>query len=304
MTRAEGDTWNLASSVGATATLVAVGRALASAEDNALVDDPFAAPLVRAVGVEYFTKLLHSNTGDSGSLADTAVDIADLITDVMAVRTRFFDDFFLDCSAAGIRQAVILASGLDSRAYRLPWPDGTVIYEIDQPEVITFKTTTMESLGANPAARLCAVAVDLRADWPAELHRNGFEASVPTAWSAEGLLMYLPPDSQDRLLDDITTLSAPGSQLATEYTPDDSASILARGADLNHQPNDHDFTVNASTLFYPGKREPVADYLTSHDWDVCGRSRSALFEQYGRAVPVTEAFAPLLSSLAIVATRR
>ena len=122
---------------------------------------------------------------------------------------------------------MILASGLDSRPYRLPWPDGTVVYEIDQPKVIEFKTETMTAIGATPTAERRAVAIDLREDWPAALRRSGFDDSQPTAWSAEGLLVYLPPEAQDRLFDNITALSAPGSQLATEYHPDAGASIGA-----------------------------------------------------------------------------
>ena len=123
---------------------------------------------------------------------------------------------------------MILASGLDSRPYRLPWPDGTVVYEIDQPQVIEFKTTTMTSIGASPAAERRTVGIDLREDWPNALRKSGFDDSQPTAWSAEGLLVYLPPDAQDRLFDDIAALSAPGSRLATEYHPDAAASIGER----------------------------------------------------------------------------
>ena len=142
-------------------------------------------------------------------LAPDAAERARSNIDEMAVRTRFFDDFFIDAGKAGIRQAVILASGLDSRAYRLPWSEGTVVYEIDQPEVIEFKTSTLAGLGAAPTAELRTVAIDLRDDWPAALRAKGFDASQPTAWSAEGLLPYLPADAQDRLFDNITALSAP-----------------------------------------------------------------------------------------------
>ncbi len=110
----------------------------------------------------------------------------------------------------------------------MPWPAGTVVYEIDQPKVIEFKNETMAAIGATPTADRRAVAIDLREDWPAALRRNGFDDSQPTAWSAEGLLVYLPPEAQDRLFDNITTLSAPGSRLATEYHPDAGASIGQR----------------------------------------------------------------------------
>ena len=172
MTRADADSWDVASSVGATATMVAAARAIASREPNAIINDPFAEPLVRAVGVDFFNRLLD---GEIGTSDDDGGAATRLMTDVMAVRTRFFDDFFTE--SAGIRQAVILASGLDARAYRLQWPAGTVVYEIDQPKVIEFKNATMASLGATPTAERRAVSIDLREDWPAALRRNGFDDS-------------------------------------------------------------------------------------------------------------------------------
>ena len=130
MARTDGDTWDLASSVGATATGVAAARALASRGPNPLIDDPFAEPLVKAVGTEIFSKML------SGEIDLDEADPSfnrQRMAEGMAVRTRFFDNFFSAATDAGIRQAVILASGLDTRAYRLPWPSGTTVYEIDQP---------------------------------------------------------------------------------------------------------------------------------------------------------------------------
>ncbi len=262
MSRTDADSWDLASSVGATATMVAAARALASREPEPLIDDPFATDLVRAVGVDFFTRLV------DGEIPLTALEgeRPRLMANVIAVRTRFFDDFFVEAGAAGIKQAVILASGLDSRPYRLPWSAGTVVYEIDQPQVIEFKTTTMTSIGATPTAERRAVAIDLREDWPAALRANGFDVGQPTAWSAEGLLPYLPPEAQDRLFDNITALSAPGSQLATEYHPDAGAAVAERTKKLGGQWLEHGFDVDLSQLFYPGDRNPVADYLAGHGW--------------------------------------
>lgn len=191
MTRTDNDTWDLASSVGATATMIATARALASRAENPLINDPFAEPLVRAVGIDLFTRLA------SGELR--LEDIGDHATggrwmiDNIAIRTKFYDDFFGDATTAGIRQVVILAAGLDTRAYRLPWPPGTVVYEIDQPAVIKFKTRALANLNAEPNAERHAVAVDLRNDWPTALKNAGFDPARPTAFSAEGLLSYLPP---------------------------------------------------------------------------------------------------------------
>jgi methyltransferase (TIGR00027 family) len=300
MERTSNDTWDLASGVGATATMVAAARALASREAEPLISDPYAEPLVRAVGIDFFTKLVDgviatSDVGDDGA--------AQLMTGMMAVRTRFFDDFFLDAAKSGVRQAVILASGLDSRAYRLSWPDGTVVYEIDQPQVIEAKTATMADIGATPTADRRAVAVDLRDDWPEALRRAGFDATQPTAWSAEGLLAYLPPEAQDRLFDDITALSAPGSQLATEYHPDGGASLGARANAVSDAWINHGFNVKLTDLFFAGDRKPVVDYLTAHGWEVHARTRPEVFAGYGREFPDTEAAAPMRTSLSIIATR-
>src|SRR5579875_419295 len=218
MARTDNDTWDLASSVGATATMVAAARAVATRSERPLINDPFAEPLVRAVGVDLFTRLATGELNPA-DLQDDDQPGVDRMTDNMAVRTKFFDEFFLDATTAGIRQAVILASGLDARAYRLPWPAGTVVYEVDQPDVIEFKTRTLSVFSAAPTAERRTVAIDLRDDWPAALKAAGFDPSQRTAWSAEGLLGYLPPDAQDRLLDTITALSAPGSRIATESAP-------------------------------------------------------------------------------------
>jgi methyltransferase (TIGR00027 family) len=299
VTRSDADSWDLASSVGATATMVAAARALASKEPNALIDDPFAADLVRAVGVDFFIRLVDGEI----PLSALEGDGPRVMADVMAVRTRFFDDFFTDAAADGVRQAVILASGLDSRPYRLRWPEGSTVYEIDQPKVIEFKTITMESIGATPTAERRAVAVDLRDDWPAALRHSGFDETEPTAWSAEGLLVYLPPEAQDRLFDNITSLSAPGSQLATEYHPDGGAAMSERAKTMGTPWRDHGFDVDFTQLFYPGERNPVAEYLTGHGWQVSARTRPEVFAGYGREFPPTEDVAPLSTSLAVIAKR-
>ncbi|KRE25411.1 SAM-dependent methyltransferase [Mycobacterium sp. Soil538] len=300
MARAEGDRWDLASSVGSTATMVAAARAVASREPDPLIDDPYAASLVRAVGIDFFTKVVDGTL----SFADSDESgVARLMTDVMAVRTRFFDDFFLDAGAAGIRQAVILASGLDSRPYRLPWPDGTTVFEIDQPQVLEFKAAALAEIGATPSAHHRAVAVDLRDDWPAALRAHGFDETVPTAWSAEGLLVYLPPDAQDRLFDHITALSASGSRLATEYHPDAGASIGERTRALRAQWSDHGFDVDVADLFYPGERTPPADYLSGRGWQVSTRARPEVFAGYGRTFGAGEALASLRDSLALTAVK-
>lgn len=300
MVRTSNDSWDLASSVGATATMVAAGRALASKEAKPLIHDPYAEPLVRAVGIDFFTKLVDGDISSADVDDDGA---AALMTGAMAVRTRFFDDFFLEATGSGVRQAVILASGLDSRAYRLPWPDGTVVYEIDQPKVIDAKTAAMTSIGATPTAERRAIAVDLRDDWPEALRRAGFDTTKPSAWSAEGLLVYLPPEAQDRLFDDITALSTPGSQLSTEYHPDAGAGLGERAKAIGGAWRAQGFDVDLNDLFFGGDRKPVVDYLTAHGWQVSARTRPEVFAGYGREFPADDGLATMRASLSVTATR-
>src|ERR1700742_4334107 len=185
MARTDDDTWDLSNGVGATATGVAVGRALASRGPNPLINDPFAEPLVRAVGVNFFTRIA-SGELDPAHVDDNGDFGMQRMGTMMGVRTRFFDDFFIAAGDEGIRQAVILASGLDARAYRLPWPAGTTVFEIDQARVVQFKTAPVAGRGAPPTAELRTVPVDLRHDWPAALRSAGYDPGKPTAWSAEG----------------------------------------------------------------------------------------------------------------------
>lgn len=305
MTRADQDTWDLASSVGATATWVAACRALAGRQPGALIDDPFADPLVRAVGAEFFIRVLDGEiTDETGGVDADADPDAEFnlqrMVNMMAVRTRYFDEFFTDATASGIRQVVILASGLDSRPYRLAWPAGTVVYEVDQPAVIEFKSATLAKLGAQPTAELRTVSVDLRDDWLNALRDKGFDDSRPSAWSAEGLLMYLPPDAQDRLFDAITTLSAPGSRLATEYHDGGTPHLLEKRAKaMTRRWGRYGFDVDVSELVYRGERTPAAAYLTDHGWQVSTRTRVEMFAEAGLPVASGESLQSLQNHVAV-----
>lgn len=304
MTRTDQDSWDLASSVGATATMVAAARALASEGTNPIINDPFAAPLVRAVGLDFFRRLVDGEVTDSEGDEGSGKDLG-LETDSIAVRTRFFDDFFLDAARDGVRQAVILAAGLDSRAYRLSWPSGSVVYEVDQPAVVEFKSTTMSGLGAAPTAERRTVSIDLREDWPAALRDSGFDVTRPTSWSAEGLLMYLPPDAQDRLFDNITELSAPGSRLATEYHPDTAGATMSqRAQEFNDRWAKVGCDIDLSGLFFDGDRSNVVDYLTGKGWEVSARPRRELFGEYGLRFHDDDAMAQFRNIVAVTATLR
>ncbi|MCV7282458.1 SAM-dependent methyltransferase [Mycolicibacterium flavescens] len=259
MTRTDNDTWDLASSVGATATAVATSRALASRGPQPLLDDPWAESLVRAVGIENLVAMLDDDRADPATRRT--------MNEQVAVRTRFFDDFLVEAAASGIRQAVILASGLDTRAYRLPWPSGTVVYEIDQPDVLEFKARQMATLGAECPCAHRAIGIDLRDDWVAALAAAGHDAGRPTAWIAEGLLIYLPGEAQDRLFGCVTARSASGSRIATEQM--DLQSLPADWAErLTERSRRTGSDLDLGALFYMGERNAPAEYLTGCGWRV------------------------------------
>ncbi len=278
MARSDNDTWDLATSVGATATMVASGRARATRD--ALIDDPFAEPLVRAVGVDFFTRWA------AGELDSADVDDPDAawgmqrMTELLAARTRYIDAFFSEAAAAGIRQVVLLAAGLDARAYRLSWAPGTTVFEVDQPQVIEFKTTTLSGLGAKPTAEVHNVAIDLRDDWPSALRQAGFDAQRPAAWAAEGLLAFLPPDAQDRLLDNITALSADGSRLVAEVFNNSGVSGDALNA-ASDKWRDKGLDIALGELGFPDDRHDAATYLEERGWQAARTSLNQLLADNG-----------------------
>ena len=283
MTRTDNDSWDLASSVGATATLVAAARAAATRLPNPLIDDPYAEPLVRAVGVDFFTRMA---AGDIGADDQAAMGVRRMTAN-MAARTRYFDEFFMSAADAGLRQAVILAAGLDARAFRLAWPPDMVAYEIDQPEVVAFKSDTMAELGVTATCVRRTVAMDLRNDWATALRGAAFDPNKPTAWSAEGLLGYLPPDAQDRLLDIITGLSAPGSRIAIDCAPPSDPAQEQRSRERMRAFSDHwreqGFHLDFSELVYIGERNEASAYLIGHGWRVAATGVNDLLAAHGLA---------------------
>jgi methyltransferase (TIGR00027 family) len=281
MTRSEGDTWDLASSVGATATMVAAARAAATRHPQPVITDEFAEPLVRAVGLDVFTRLA-SGELDSDDLEQSMG--FPRMTDTFAARARFFDEYFADATAAGLRQVVIVASGLDARPYRLSWPAGTVVYEIDQPEVIEFKISTLSKLGAVPAAEHRPVGIDLREDWPAALRTAGFDPAQPTAWLAEGVLIgFLPPEAEVRLLDNVIALSASGSRFSADFgTITDSSEQAQEQARLMSEGwRRHGLDMDIAGLTYPGEHTDVAAHLQEHGWTTVSSELTDLFAAAG-----------------------
>ncbi|WP_040622112.1 class I SAM-dependent methyltransferase [Mycobacterium parascrofulaceum] len=298
MTRTDNDTWDLATSVGATATMVAAGRARATRDG--LIDDPFAEPLVRAVGVDFMTRWA------AGELSSADVDEPGAtwgmqrMTDMLAARTRYIDAFFAEAGEAGIRQVVILASGLDARAYRLPWAAGTTVFEIDQPQVIEFKTATIAELGAEPTAEIRAVPIDLRHDWPAALREAGFDTARPTAWAAEGLLGFLPPEAQDRLLDDVTALSADGSRLVAEVFINSGDNGDALNA-ASQKWRENGLDIALGDLGCPGERNDAATHLERHGWHPVRTPLNQLLADNGLPLQRTDPGAPFAQNYYCIA---
>ncbi|MBN9634930.1 MAG: class I SAM-dependent methyltransferase [Actinobacteria bacterium] len=268
MARTDDDSWNITESVGATALGVAMARAAESASEQPLFDDPYAQLFIDAATASGWSSPFSG--ADAGSAQAERIR---MVWAYAAARTKWFDEFFASAGAAGIRQVVILAAGLDARAWRLAWPDGTVVFEIDQPKVLAFKEETLAAHGARPVARHVAVPIDLRRDWPEALRQAGFDATRPTAWLAEGLLPYLPAEAQDLLFERLHELSTPGSRVAVEgfgadYFSDENQRIRKARMDAIReeaakagQP-----MTDVSELFYIEPREDVAEWLTRHGW--------------------------------------
>jgi methyltransferase (TIGR00027 family) len=269
--RSHDDTWDITESVGSTAVMVAAARAAETDKPEPLIRDPYARILVTGAGTGVWEKMLDSDLLDKVAEIDAeAAAIFEHMRGYQAVRTHFFDAHFAAAADAGIRQVVILASGLDSRAYRLDWPAGTTVYEIDQPKVLEYKASTLESHGATPTADRHEVAIDLRQDWPAALIAAGFDPKAPTAWLAEGLLMYLPADAQDRLFSQISDLSATGSRVAAETAAnhaDERRQEMRERLDRVAAKLGIERNVDIQDLMYRDEaRADVATWLNDHGW--------------------------------------
>ncbi|RDH80289.1 SAM-dependent methyltransferase [Mycolicibacterium moriokaense] len=292
--RTHDDTWDIATSVGTTAVMVASARAAETESDDALIRDPYAAVLVAGAGTGPWTTMLDEKVVEKAAAIDPEVAaIFRHMRNYQAVRTHFFDEYFTVAAAAGIRQIVILASGLDSRAYRLDWPADTTVFEIDQPKVLDYKATTLADNDIKPAATLHQVPVDLRQDWPAALRDNGFDASQPTAWLAEGLLMYLPGDAQDRLFELITELSAPGSRVSAETvgvrSDERRAQMQARFERIADELGiEREFDVQ-ELMYNDPDRADVVDWLNAHGWRADGVKSQDEMRRLGRFTELSEA---------------
>lgn len=178
----------------ATAYWTASVRAAEHARDDRLVDDPWAEALAGEVGAAWI-----------------ATRTADWIVPIV-LRTRYFDDCLKRVvTEENIHQVVLMAAGLDTRAYRLAWPEKTHLFELDQPAILDYKARILANAQAQPTCRRTAIGVDLASPWKAKLLEVGFDDEAPTAWLLEGFLFYLPNEVLAHILDTVIAFAAPGS---------------------------------------------------------------------------------------------
>ncbi|MGV9311849.1 class I SAM-dependent methyltransferase [Streptomyces sp. NPDC003691] len=197
--------------VGVTALLVAAARAIESHRHDSLARDGYAEHFVRAApaSVGWPVRPDQVAGGEANPLWGR-------FARYFGLRTRVLDDFLLRSVAGGARQVVLLGAGLDSRAFRLDWPDGCTVFEVDRAGVLAFKDEVLGGVSAVPKAARVTVPADLRDDWVTELTGAGFDPAAPSVWLAEGLLFYLPRTAETRLVGLVDRLSAAGSALAYE----------------------------------------------------------------------------------------
>jgi len=276
--RSEGDTWDITTSVGATALFVATARALEAQKPDPLAVDPYAEVFCRAVGGRAAEVL-------DGKVPDHELktsDFGEYFVNFQGARTRYFDEYSRRAAEGGVRQVVVLAAGLDSRAYRLAWPDGTTIFELDRPQVLDFKREVLAGQGAQPRAERREIAVDLREDWPQALRDNGFDAAKPSAWIAEGLLIYLPATAQEQLFAGIDAMAAPGSYVAVEDgAPLDQDEFEAKVEEERADPDQRVFF----QLVYNERHAPASEWFSQRGWTAVGTPLADYLREVGRPVP-------------------
>lgn len=282
--RTDDDNWDITTSVGSTALFVATARALEAQKPDPLAVDPFAAVFCRAVGGSA-AEVLDGNKPDHQLKTP---DFGEHFVNFQGARTRYFDDYFRQAAEAGVRQIVLLAAGLDSRAYRLPWPDGTTIFELDQPRVLDFKREVLAEQGATPDAERREVAVDLREDWPQALRDSGFDETQPSAWIAEGLLIYLPAAAQEQLFTGIDALASSGSHIAVE----DGAPLPAEAFKAAVEEEKAARAEGDERLFFQlifnEQHAPAQQWLAEHGWTAVATPLADYLHEVGRPVPAPD----------------
>jgi methyltransferase (TIGR00027 family) len=279
--RTDDDSWDITTSVGSTALSVATARALEAQKPDPLAIDPFAEVFCRAVGGNASDVL----DGKNPEHQLKTPDWGDHFVTFQGARTRYFDDYFRRAADAGVRQIVILAAGLDSRAYRLPWPDATTIFELDRPQVLDFKREVLAEQGAKSTAERREVAVDLRDDWPKALQDSGFDAAKPSAWIAEGLLIYLPAAAQQQLFTGIDALASTGSHVAVEDGAPMPAEAFQAAVESERVANAEGDERSFFKLIYNEQHAPAQQWFGEHGWTAVATPLADYLREVGRPVP-------------------
>ncbi|WP_156687504.1 class I SAM-dependent methyltransferase [Mycobacterium sp. Marseille-P9652] len=283
--RSEGDTWDITTSVGSTALFVATARALEAQKPDPLAVDPYAELFCRAVGGPAAAVL----DGEAPDHHLKTPDWGEHFVDFQGARTKFFDEYFRRAADAGVRQVVILAAGLDSRAYRLDWPAGTTIFELDQPQVLAFKRQVLSDHGAQPRAERREIEVDLRDDWQKALRDNGFDPTKPSAWIAEGLLIYLPAAAQEQLFTGIDSLAAAGSHVAVEDgAPLDPNEFEAKREEERAAMASGEDERPFFQLVYNERCAPATEWFGQRCWTAVGTPLADYLRDNGRPLPAAD----------------
>ncbi|PWK84203.1 methyltransferase (TIGR00027 family) [Lentzea atacamensis] len=243
--------------VARTAVLIAAARANEQRHLHRLFDDPLAAGLVEAAGS-----------------ANDLNGVRTLAGDHFVLRTRYFDDQLLGTAQP---QVVIMAAGLDTRAFRLKWPPGTRLFELDLPGLLEFKEDALHDLGAQPTCDRVVVPCDLREDWATALIHAGHDPKRPTAWLLEGLFMFLPPDAGEQLMYWVSALSARGSTLALEH-------VNRAFRDLPQMRAVHERFDALDARWRSDVEDPV-EWLDGYGWDATVTHQVDLAARHERPVP-------------------
>ncbi|MEV7546023.1 class I SAM-dependent methyltransferase [Streptomyces sp. NPDC089915] len=247
----------------ATAVGVARVRALESARKDALFHDPLARAFAAAGGLWPSSP----PPGDEAARRRRAA-----VSFSIVIRTRFLDDLLRQASASGIRQVVLLGAGMDGRAFRMDWPEGTRLFEVDTAEPLDFKASVLRRERAVARCERITVAVDLREDWPGALTAAGHDPAVPTVWIAEGLLIYLPQDAVELLLARIGARSAAGSRMGLTLGP---RGVIDRfGADA--APG------SAASMWVSEMPDDPLGWLAGHGWRAESHTLRERAAAYGR----------------------
>lgn len=286
--RSEGDSWDINTSVGSTALFVATARALEARKPEPLAVDPYAELFCRAAGGDWEAVVEGKLPGHQL----LSSDFGEHFVNFQGARTRYFDDYFRRAAVAGVRQLVILAAGLDSRAYRLTWPDETTIFELDQPQVLAFKSYVLSQRGIRAGVERREVAVDLREDWPQALCGSGFDPTQPSAWIAEGLLIYLPADAQEQLFTGIDGLASPGSQVAVEDGAPMSAEAFDAAVAAEVAAGDDSRIFHR--LVYNERCAPADQWFGERGWTAVATPLADYLRELGRPVPGPDTEAGLM----------